>query len=462
MSTTDSKSALRELEAKLKAAEEVLYWRTEELSARNDEFQAQTEILIKRRKQLDEARQQAEDGRRHLEQLLSSIGDVLIGVNVDQEVNQWNVMAESVLGVNSTDVLNTPLRMSGVRWDWELFAGRIDECLRTGSVVRIEKLSFTRPDETPGFLGVTINLIKEGSGQPQGFVIIAQETTERYLLEAQLAQAQKLESIGRLAAGIAHEINTPIQFIGDNTRFLKDSINELQRVLAADADALAAIGATGSLHEVIRAAESARTDADVDYLMAEIPRALKESLDGIERISKIVLAMKEFSHPGTNERIPIDLNRAIESTIAVSRNEWKYVAEIQTDLDPGMPPVLCLPGELNQVVLNMIVNAAHAIDDRNAASARAKGVISITTTHEGGQAVIQISDDGSGMPEETRKLIFDPFFTTKEIGKGTGQGLAIARSVVVGKHDGTIDVRSEVGVGTTFVIRLPSATSHLG
>ena len=169
-------------------------------------------------------------------------------------------------------------------------------------------------------------------------------------------------------------------------------------------------------------------------------------------MARIVLAMKEFSHPGDREKSQVDLNRAIENTLAVSKNEWKHVAEIRRDLDDELPPVLCLPGEMNQVLLNLVVNAAHAIE---ATRASGKGHIDIATRRHGGAVTISVADNGTGMSEQVRERIFDPFFTTKGVGKGTGQGLAICRDVVVTKHGGRIAVDTEPGRGTTFTITLP-------
>jgi signal transduction histidine kinase len=188
-------------------------------------------------------------------------------------------------------------------------------------------------------------------------------------------------------------------------------------------------------------------------LKEEIPKALSQALSGVQRVARIVQAMKDFSHPGTESKTPIDLNRAIESTLTVCRNEWKYVAELETDLDASLPAVSCLPGEFNQVILNIVVNAAHAIADQ--AKDGEKGVIRVTTRRVNDRVEIRISDTGTGIPESARGRVFDPFFTTKEVGKGTGQGLAIARSVVVDKHQGEIFFETEMGKGTTFIIRLP-------
>ena len=271
----------------------------------------------------------------------------------------------------------------------------------------------------------------------------------------QLLRSQKLESIGQLAAGIAHEINTPIQYVSDNTRFLKDSFAQILELLQAYAK-LAQEAQEGTVEATtIAALNEAVAQADLDYLLGEIPKSIDQSLDGVGRVSSIVRAMKEFSHPGVEEMTRVDLNRAIESTATVCRNEWKYHADLDLQLDPDLPPVPCLPGEINQVFLNIIVNAAHAIADMVGKDGGNRGLITVSTRTSNGSAEIRIRDTGTGIPEEIRNKIFDPFFTTKQVGKGTGQGLAIAHAVVTQKHGGTISLESEVGVGTMFIIRLP-------
>jgi PAS domain S-box-containing protein len=272
--------------------------------------------------------------------------------------------------------------------------------------------------------------------------ILRQTLEERDRLEDNLRQAQKLEAIGQLAAGIAHEINTPTQYVGDNLRFLKESFGELDSLLSQ----LVEVGG--------EPAGKLLSEADFDYLKEEIPRALNQSLEGVDRVAKIVRAMKEFSHPA-REKTATDLNRAIQSTITVASNEWKYVAEVEMDLDTNLPPVHCSPAEFNQVVLNMVVNAAHAIADVVGDGGKGKGKIRVKTRPEGEWAIVEISDSGAGMPAHVQQRIFEPFFTTKEVGKGTGQGLAIAHNVIVDKHGGTIKVASAPGKGTTFTIRLP-------
>jgi signal transduction histidine kinase len=274
-------------------------------------------------------------------------------------------------------------------------------------------------------------------------------------LQERSTHMQKMESIGQLAAGVAHEINTPAQFVSDNLRFLKDSLGALMRVVDAHQEIVARLeGGQAIPAEMLEKVRGLLEEVDVDYVREEVPLALAQSIDGIERVAKIVRSMKQFSHPGSSHCMLVDLNEALESTATVSRGEWKLVADLALDLDADLPEVECSPGEISQVFLNLVVNAAHAIVEA-CRDGQKKGVIGISTRRDGDHVRIAISDTGAGIPEPARKRIFEPFFTTKEVGKGTGQGLAIAHDVIVRQHRGTIDFDTEVGRGTTFVIRLP-------
>ena len=193
---------------------------------------------------------------------------------------------------------------------------------------------------------------------------------------------------------------------------------------------------------------------DLEFLLEEVPSALEQSMEGLDRIATIVRAMKEFSHPGSVERTSTDLNRAIESTITVARNEWKYAAVVHTDFDPELPQVPVVPGDFNQVVLNLVVNAAHAVAARYGEQGEL-GRIEVSTARDGDHVVVRVTDDGTGIEPELQARIFEPFFTTKEVGRGTGQGLALAHTVIADRHGGTLTVDSEPGVGSTFTVRLP-------
>jgi two-component system, NtrC family, sensor kinase len=297
---------------------------------------------------------------------------------------------------------------------------------------------------------VTANYL-EFDGQEYSFAF-ARDITERRELESQLRHAQKLEGIGQLAAGIAHEINTPTQFVTDNLTFLRDSWKSTHELLERYREAVRNAG-EALPGDVAAALQQAEKSCDLEFIASEVPRAIDQSLDGARRVAKIVRAMKEFSHPDSADKTATDLNKAIESTITVARNEWKYVSEIVKEFEEALPPVVCYPGDINQVVLNLIVNAAHAIKEK--IKEDEKGTITVSTRMRGDEVEIAVKDTGNGIAEAIRNRIFDPFFTTKEVGKGTGQGLALAYTVVVKKHGGNIWFETEVGCGTTFFITLP-------
>jgi signal transduction histidine kinase len=303
---------------------------------------------------------------------------------------------------------------------------------------------------------IIFSRIMDVSEKFSGVIITLEDVTERIQVAEELLQVRKLESIGQLAAGIAHEINTPTQFVSDNTSFLKDAFSVLLELLNEYSE-LRQASTKGTITEaLIKSVDEAIEKADLEFLLEEIPQSLEQSLEGLARVREIVLAMKEFSHPGSKDKTLYDINRAIKNTITVCRNEWKYTSSVETNFDENLSLVPCLPGDFNQVILNIIVNAAQAIGEQSENNgSEDKGTITVSTHQANGFAEIRIQDNGPGIPKEIRKKIFDPFFTTKKVGRGTGQGLAISRATIVDKHGGSLDVESEVGSGTTFVIQLP-------
>lgn len=274
---------------------------------------------------------------------------------------------------------------------------------------------------------------------------LEEEVANRARIEGELRLAQRLEAVGQLAAGIAHEINTPVQYVADSIFFLKDAAHDVIPLLTQ-------LRAGGTPAEIDAAWEA----ADATFLVEQVPRALERMTEGLERVASIVRAMKAFAHPGGDAPQPEAINDALETTLVVSRNEFKYIADVVTEYG-DVPPVPCRLGEMNQVFLNLIVNASHAMADVNAKDGR-RGTLTIRTRRDADDVVVEIADTGGGIPHDIGDRVFDPFFTTKPVGKGTGQGLAIARNIVV-KHGGSLTYTTEIGVGTTFTIRLPLTTS---
>jgi two-component system, NtrC family, sensor kinase len=279
------------------------------------------------------------------------------------------------------------------------------------------------------------------------------DITELRRLSRQLQEAQKLESVGRLAAGIAHEINTPVQFVSDNVQFVSKSMSDVAVVIHAYRQLLRAVKSPGDVIAAAHAADEAEKYADLDYFMKEVPLALDSSVEGLGRIATIVRSMKEFAHPDTSQKTMADLNQAIRSTLVVARNEYKHIAELDAQF-ADLPSVMCHLGEVNQVVLNLLVNASHAIADVVKVT-NTLGKLTVRTRLDGGAVEISIADTGTGIPAEVRDKVFDPFFTTKGVGIGTGQGLALAHNVIVKRHGGTLRFETECGKGSTFFIRLP-------
>jgi PAS domain S-box-containing protein len=326
------------------------------------------------------------------------------------------------------------LEAHGVLRNAEIKLKRKDD-VRLDVLNTIRVLSF--PDGTRLYEGVCTDV-----------TAMRRAVEEKLALEEQLHLAQKLEAIGQLASGIAHEINTPIQFVGDNAYFLRDSFQKVGAALRRYRELVRADTAPSPAETAIEAAKVDKK-VNLEALLPEVAQAFEESFEGITRVTEIVRAMKEFAHPGDGELAAVDLNQAILTTLVVARNEYKHIADVETDLGE-LPPVTCRKGEINKVFLNMVINATHAIEKKSAG----RGLIVLKTRCDGEHAIVTIADNGCGIPPSVIGRIFDPFFTTKPVGKGTGQGLAIARSVVLG-HGGRIDVASAPGNGATFTIRIP-------
>jgi PAS domain S-box-containing protein len=311
--------------------------------------------------------------------------------------------------------------------------------LKSGKpLINCEELAF---DKTRGMDRVILTskvALRDAHGNPTGIVGTGYDITERKATEERLASIDRHESIGRLAAGVAHEINTPIQYLSDSVSFVREGVQELLEYI----DTL-----RGSMPQ------PASVDENVEELRKDLPPALSRMAEGLARIAEIVRSMKDFSRADQEAISEVDLNSAIRSTLVVARSEYKTVADVETQFG-DLPKIVCHGGQINQVILNLVVNAAHAIADV-VRRTNQRGKITVRTRAEGEGVVVEIEDTGGGIPESIRGRIFDPFFTTKEVGRGSGQGLTISRNVIVKGHKGTLDFTTEVGKGSTFVVRLP-------
>jgi PAS domain S-box-containing protein len=377
--------------------------------------------------------------------VLSATDLAVVTASLDGVITGWNPAATELYGYTPDEVLGR--RVPEV---FPAAAPRIVEAMER--VVAGESATFETayPREDGATLELSLTLAGFGhrDGAASSVVGIARNIGDQKTRDAEFHQESKLESLGRLSAGLAHEINSPIQFVGDNARFLEEAYEELIRVVGVYRGLLDTSNPIGWMERQERVRE-AESSIDFDYLQTEIPSAVAQTLEGIERVSTIVRAMKTFSHPGHQEQVPANLNEALAATVTVARHQIAEVADLDLQL-ADLPPVRCNIADLNQVFLNLIVNAADAIEE----SGR-RGLITVATVVDGEDVVVRISDTGGGIPEDVRSKIFDPFFTTKDVGRGSGQGLPLARGIVQEGHGGSLTVESVPGQGSTFAVQIP-------
>jgi two-component system NtrC family sensor kinase len=400
-------------------------------------------LVEERNRDLAITQEQASAVQSYLLGLNNVLPGALIGASTSGFVTRANRGAQELLGFPATALAG--LQLSRI---WPAAAEFIQHCLGAGTRVVRDEADWIAQDGRVVPVLVSAATQRDIEGRVLSLVFVALDISERRRLEVELRHAQKLESLGQLSAGVAHEINTPMQFIGDNLHYVCEAFEGLRPLL----DAL-------STFESELPADSAQRlrklseQADLDFLRKRLPKSIVGALDGVKRVSHIVEAMRAFSHPQT-EKTAVDLNKGLMDTLTIAHNETKYVADVECELGE-LPPIVCNGGDMNQVFLNLIVNAAHAIAARQRGDHKQRGHIRVRSWRKHDTAVFAIADDGCGIAREIRHRVFDPFFTTKEVGKGTGQGLSISRSVVVDHHHGSLSFDSEEGRGTTFFIRLP-------
>lgn len=431
--------------AKLKALSESLEEEVQKRTATLERQAAQLSLEIRERR---EAEKEAREAEKLVSTLMEGVNAAFIVIDPKtQEIVRANDVVQSMFGLAPWQILNRPC--NGV---FEGSPDIIPELLCDNEQQAMYSEGVAHDADGSPFPIARYQVRVDIKGKEYIGVIIV-DITERKVLERQLNTAQKLESVGELASGIAHEINTPIQYVGDSVRFVADAFSDLAEIMTTYKELQDKCREAGFQPELLERVNELAEEADLEFIMVEVPKACDRALDGTNRVGIIVRAMKNFAHPGDGHRKDVDINKALSNTIIVAKNEWKYVAGVVEDFG-DIPNVNCLPGDINQVFLNIIVNGAHAIGEAVGNSGD-KGTITISTRQDGDSVVIEIIDTGVGIPPENRDKIFDPFFTTKEVGRGTGQGLAIVHDIIVERHGGSIDFESEVGKGTKFVITLP-------
>jgi PAS domain S-box-containing protein len=393
---------------------------------------------------------------------LMSISEGVITTNKDGLVSFINPAAEQITGHTSKDSLDYPLSMVLKILNPESKESIPDVLGLLYNYGKNKKdsgiispLILISKDNDKILIDTNISTIFSSDKSVNGHVIVFQDVTQKQKMETQSALSQKMESIGQMASGIAHEINTPIQYVGDNLRYLNRSFTKLITAIDIYQQWLKKYVNTPFTQAELDAVTESTDPRKLKMYINETPVAINESLAGVERVRKIVWAMREFSHPLLKEKRFSDINHAIETTATISRNEWKYVADLELDLDPGLPLVNCQIDEINQALLNMIINSGQAIKEVVEQNPEIKGKIIIKTKKQDSKVQIFITDTGNGIPETIQDRVFDPFFTTKGVGKGTGQGLYLTHNIIVKKHSGNITLESQPGQGTTFIIELP-------
>lgn len=387
------------------------------------------------------------------ELLVNAMTSILVGVGPDDNIRKWNHAAERIFGTDAESVVGRPLLECSVDWDWPAVLRLIGETRQDSESSRQAEIAFTKQDGGQGLLG--LRCTKVAVGGDGGLLLVGDDITEQLQRQNRRLHSRKLESLGQMAAGIAHEINTPLQYVSDNTSFCADAVADLSlsrerlhALLAVeDQDPAAKLAA---LREVIE-------DEDIAYLLNELPPAVSQTMEGVKRVSKIVRSLRLFMREDKKNHTLSSLREIVEATVTLCRNEWRYVAGVELNLDPELPSLPCAAAELSQALLNIIVNAAQALSEGVDPASGERGSIRISSSLDGDCALLCISDNGPGVPFELQERIFEPFFTTKTVGSGTGQGLSLAREIIVGMHGGEISLVSEPDAGCSFRIRLPLA-----
>jgi PAS domain S-box-containing protein len=407
--------------------------------------------VVEQAREIRYLRRADERGRRaeaRMSAMIRSAPNGIVSLDTDGLVHDWNPGAEAIWGWSAAEAVGRPF--------WNFAIARYPSGIREEvSPVRAVRVEITGRRRDQSEFPAVLSLSAAEMVERVMYCAIVEDVTEARRLEVELRQSQKMEAVGRLASGLAHEINTPCQFMASQVQFLTEGFATLEQLLATYAELRHRAASDANLVEVVASVDAAEAAADLPFLREQAPPALASIGDGVRRISRIIGAMKDFARPDDHTWRPIDLNQSLMNTLLVLENETSAVAEVLTDY--GSVPLVCgYADDLNQAFFQILLNAVHAVADRRG-DGQERGQIGVRTRAEADTVIVDISDTGVGIPEAIEGKIFDPFFTTKEVGRGSGQGLPVARSIVVDRHGGAVTFESQVGAGTTFHIRLPVA-----
>lgn len=394
------------------------------------------------------------------EMMLRWVNGAVITVDREGMVLSANQVALTTLGWEMDDFIDRQIHETihhsqddGSEYPWDFCP--VFAAIEDGSSHHVDGDVFWKKDGSSFSADYIVCPTRDDENQITGAVLTFRNLTEQRIKESKRIHSMKLIAIGELSSGIAHEINTPIQFIGNNVSFLNESFQDLFDLVKNYRQLVEKVQESGQYNALVEEIVNQEDLTDIDYLAEEVPQALEQTLHGVERVAKLVQGLKGFAHSGAagEQKAESDINEIITNALLVSKNAYKYVAELETELSE-LPTLKVFPGDIGQVIINIVVNSAHAIEEKRTED-DPMGKITIKTSYEEDYIIIRITDTGGGIPEGVRERIFDPFFTTKEVGRGSGQGLAISHTIITEKHGGDITFDSTEGVGTTFVIQLP-------
>jgi PAS domain S-box-containing protein len=427
-------------------------WRTKLLRKKLAEQERVQKILQQSRDEMEKSRNLAEFRNAENEKLITAISSIFIAVDANGNIFQWNHSSQKFFGMSESEVKERSF--VEILKD-QINTERLDEIINQGlhlekratSIIEIPVRSGENDESR--LLLVTINPIIDRIGRKFGFLLLAEDITNRKKEQMQQVLSQKLEALGQMAAGIAHEIRSPLQYIGDNGRFLQEAFDNLTHLCTRIDACVTNAEKSGDMIDA-RGIKAILAESDFEFFIREIPRASEQIVDGVGRVSNIVKFMNEFAHTENGVSVKSDLNEMLKTTLVVAQSRISKVADLKIELARDLPPVPCGMGELNQVFLNLLLNAADAI-----AETGRRGTIKVSTVRNGSDLIVRISDDGVGIQEKNKEKIFTPFFTTKDVGKGTGQGLHFSYRIIVERHKGKLYFDSQVGKGTTFFVHLP-------